>query len=453
MKSILFYTLLALTACMLLFSACKKDDDTNCPTIGTTCDDGDATTLNDVEDGACNCAGIAPPHRTWNFEPGATTEDVQEAMILMENGDTIKFAAGTFDFNATLSIDSKDSIVVCGAGKDQTTLSFAGQLAGAEGLYVTNCDWFLMQNLTVADAVGDNVKLKDGDGVTFLNVDAVYTGPVGPDNGAYALYPVTSRNVYLDNCYIRGASDAGIYVGQSEQVVVRNCFVEENVAGIEIENCINADVYNNEAYNNTGGILVFDLANLPVIPNGERCRVYDNLIRENAHANFAPGGTVADIPPGTGIMLLSSANVEVFGNDIINNNIMGIGIISMVTLDVLTNGNTTDPNYDLYTYSTYIHDNNIQRTTDYPADLNDMGGLLASLYSAGDIPDIVYDGVISPDLAGDTTEGICIQNNGSATFVDLNVLEGFANQRYDVTPHDCAGTVLEPVSINAPAYQ
>jgi len=139
-----------------------------------------------------------------------------------------------------------------------------------------------MRDLTVADAVGDNIKVKDGDGISFVNLGAVYTGPVSGDNGAYALYPVSCQNVYVDNCYVRGASDAGIYVGQSQKIVVRNNLVEENVAGIEIENSIEADVYNNEARNNTGGILVFDLPNLTVITNGRQCRVYDNNVHDNS---------------------------------------------------------------------------------------------------------------------------------------------------------------------------
>lgn len=51
-----------------------------------------------------------------------------------------------------------------------------------------------------------------------------------------------------------GASDAGIYVRQSRDVIVRNSRAEFNVAGIEIENTVNADVYGNTATNNTGGI-------------------------------------------------------------------------------------------------------------------------------------------------------------------------------------------------------
>jgi parallel beta-helix repeat protein len=60
----------------------------------------------------------------------------------------------------------------------------------------------------------------------------------GPDenNGAYGLYPVQSSNVLIEESVVIGASDAGIYVGQSNNIIVRNSRVEFNVAGIEIEN-------------------------------------------------------------------------------------------------------------------------------------------------------------------------------------------------------------------------
>ncbi|MFZ4083138.1 MAG: right-handed parallel beta-helix repeat-containing protein [Pirellula sp.] len=43
-------------------------------------------------------------------------------------------------------------------------------------------------------------------------------------------------NFLIEDCIAIGASDAGIYVGQSQDIVVRNCRAERNVAGIEIEN-------------------------------------------------------------------------------------------------------------------------------------------------------------------------------------------------------------------------
>jgi len=351
-------------------------------------------------------------------------------------------------------LEGKNSITIRGAGRDETTLSFANQTAGAEGLDVSNCDWFLIRDLTIADAIGDNVKVKDGDGISFVNMGAVYTGPVSGNNGAYALYPVACKNVYVDNCYVRGASDAGIYVGQSEKIVVRNNLVEENVAGIEIENSIEADVYNNEARHNTGGVLVFDLPNLPVIVNGRQCRIYNNNIHHNDHKNFALSGTVRQIPPGTGIMLLASAEVEVYDNQIINNNIMGIGVISMKTLDVIGGSSSnTDNGYDPYVYDIHIHDNTFQRTTDYPAEPNDVGVLLQDQFPDGDMRDILYDGFVAPSLHGDATEGICIHDNTGATFVDINVPTFFANHRYDASPHDCVQTSLPAAVISAPAYE
>src|SRR5207253_2138601 len=81
----------------------------------------------------------------------------------------------------------------------------------------------------------------------------------------------------------------GIYVGQSKFIIVKNSKAYQNVAGIEIENSLHADVYDNEAYNNTGGILVFDLPDL-IQKEGGYVRVFRNNIHDNNHLNFAPKG-------------------------------------------------------------------------------------------------------------------------------------------------------------------
>jgi len=163
----------------------------------------------------------------WRFTPGPDNQtEVQEALIIMADDDIIEFSEGTFEFTNTLSLDSKRGIIIRGAGRDLTTLSFANQTAGAEGFQISNCDWLLMRDLTVADAVGDNIKVKDGDGISFINLGAVYTGPVSGDNGAYALYPVSCKNVYVDNCYVRGASEQ---VSKSKTVSKPMCTTMKHV--------------------------------------------------------------------------------------------------------------------------------------------------------------------------------------------------------------------------------
>src|SRR3546814_1516361 len=76
-------------------------------------------------------------------------------------------------------------------------------------------------------------------------VRAEWTGGPSTDNGAYGLYPVQVDNVLIEDSVVKGASDAGIYVGQSTNIIVRNNRAEGNVAGIEIENSTGADVYGN----------------------------------------------------------------------------------------------------------------------------------------------------------------------------------------------------------------
>ena len=126
-------------------------------------------------------------------------------------------------------------------------------------------------------------------------------------------------DVLIEDCKVSGASDAGIYVGQSQNIVVRRNTVEKNVAGIEIENSTRADVYENLATDNSGGILVFTMPDLPT-KDGRLCRVYHNKVMANNHDNFAPkGNIVATVPPGTGVMIMANDEVEVFDNTIEKN--------------------------------------------------------------------------------------------------------------------------------------
>ncbi len=395
---------------------------------------------------ACDDDGDGDNATTWRFEVGDYTQTaVQEALILAENGDIIQFGSGTFSFTSTLSLDSKNDITIIGAGMNATILDFSGQISGAEGLKIVNADNLLLQGFTVQDTEGDAIKANDCNGITFYDVAAVWSDIASEDNGAYGLYPVTSENVMIDQCYVKGASDAGIYVGQSRTIIVRNSTVENNVAGIEIENCIGADVYGNTARSNTGGILIFDLPGL-TLTNGYQCRVYNNTIEDNDYRNFAPeGNIVGSVPSGTGLMILGSTQVEIFSNTFTNNNVMGIGIVSYTTLAALTGTTINDEDYNPFVSDVYIHDNTMTRTTEYPAEQGDMGNLLQDTYPNGDIPDIVWDGVSDPM---GTAPVFCLNNPGGG-FVDLKV--PFFNPEEDATPYQCTLDGLPEVTVNAPS--
>ena len=241
-------------------------------------------------------------------------------LIKAKAGEIIEFGPGKFEFTATLSLD-ESSVTIRGQGPDKTILSFKnqGQGTGGEGLLVTSKTGITLQDLAVEDAKGDAIKVNGTKGLFIRNVRTEWTGGPSETNGGYGLYPVLCSDVLIENCVVKGASDAGIYVGQSENIIVRRNKVEQNVAGIEIENCTRADVYENLATDNAGGILVFTMPDLPK-KDGRHCRVYKNTVQANNHENFAPkGNIVATVPPGTGVMIMASDQVEVFDNTIENN--------------------------------------------------------------------------------------------------------------------------------------
>ncbi|MBU3744970.1 MAG: hypothetical protein FGM61_10590, partial [Sediminibacterium sp.] len=152
----------------------------------------------------------------------------QLALIEAKAGDIIDLPAGKFFLTNTLSLEGKQHITIRGKGKDSTTLSFQNQQDGAEGIRVSNCSDITLEGFTVQDAKGDAIKTMHVKGIRFHQVRAEWTGTPGPQNGGYGLYPVQCDGVVIDACVAIGASDAGIYVGQSKNIVVKNCVAFHN---------------------------------------------------------------------------------------------------------------------------------------------------------------------------------------------------------------------------------
>jgi len=352
-------------------------------------------------------------------------KDFQLKLILAEPGDTIKLESGLFPILGTLSMEGKEDIVIRGAGMNGTILSFAGQVEGAQGLSITNCTNITLEDFTVQDAKGDAIKCQYVNGITFRRVKAQWLGGPKPTNGAYGLYPVQCENVLIEHCVAIAASDAGIYVGQSKDIIVRFSEAFDNVAGIEIENSTRADVYGNNVHGNTGGILVFDLPDLAV-KEGKQVRIFDNIIKDNNIDNFAPeGNIVGKVPSGTGIMVMATEQVEVFDNTIINNKTAGTAVVSYY----ITEEETKDSQYNPYTSAIYIHHNIYRRAPQIPTLDHDIG-LLLFVHFFRDVPDIIYDGMPDPRYVGDNglipdSRRLCIADNLEAGYLNLDISKNF----------------------------
>lgn len=332
---------------------------------------------------AIGCAALAAPlgAKTITVRHGADAQEaLQTAMIEAEPGDVIEIGAGRFDLTDGLSLDVP-RVIVKGAGPDATVLSFRGQKAAGEGLLVTSDD-VVLRDFAVEDTKGDGIKSKGADRIVYRNIRVEWTGGPKATNGAYGVYPVESTDVLVDGVTVKGASDAGIYVGQSKNIVVRNSTAMFNVAGIEIENSYNADVHDNRATRNTGGILVFDLPNLPQM-GGHSVRVFRNDVVNNDTPNFAPkGNIVASVPMGTGVMLMANRDVHVFENRFADNATANVMIVSYkLAFD--------DPKYDPFARDIVVRDNSHGRTGWAPG--FDGGEQLAAAFG-GAIPPVLWDG-------------------------------------------------------------
>ena len=340
-------------------------------------------------------------------------QDIQEALILAEPGDVVRLTAGTFYLRDSLSLDV-NGVQVEGEGMNQTILDFSDQQSGAQGLSVTS-DNVTLQDFSIQNAKGDAIKVKGVTNIKFLRVKTEWTNGPSSENGAYGLYPVESTNVLIDGCVAIGASDAGIYVGQSKNIIVRNSRAEYNVAGIEIENSYYADVFNNLATNNTGGILIFDLPGLPQ-QGGHHVRVFNNRSVGNNTDNFAPeGNIVGEVPRGTGIIIQANSDVEIFDNEIGDNDTVNIAVV--------TYGNETDDQtYYPHPKSIQIHGNEFGPTGYNPdTSKGELAQILFDL-SGGNMPDIFWDGLVplSQIIFGQPQdEKMIITNNGDGSLLAI----------------------------------
>jgi parallel beta-helix repeat protein len=352
--------------------------------------DGGTDAGADGGSGPCACVtGTCIP-----FIAGTSTEaDIDTAFTTAKNGTTLAFGPGTFHFVNTLQLVSQNDITVMGAGIDVTILDFTDQKdAGAspDGISGQDLQNLTLYNLTVQNTAGNAFKVSTSQNVIFESLKATWAaqGTSGNvDDGPYGIYPVTVGNVLIENNQISGASDTGIYIGQSTNVICRNNTVFANVAGIESENSYYVDIYGNDSHDNTAGILVFDLPGLQQ-QGGHGIHVHDNQMVHNNGGNFATNGDIVGIvPAGTGFFVMANHDVEVDDNTVTDNNTIGMAAIAYF----LAQEPIDDPNYYPYPYDIWIHDNTVSGNGTSPDPNVAMGQLLLAEQDT-------FPGMHSPDL-------------------------------------------------------
>lgn len=338
--------------------------------------------------------------RVFKITRGASaTRDMVNAMIQLKPGDTLEFDCGFFELDQGLLIQATEDVHIKGCGMNETVLSFRNS-ANVTGLEALNVRGVTVSDLTIADSPGDAFKLKGVKWGTLRNVRAIWSGgakePISAHNykdrievactapplskgdptpdyipssssGRYGIYPVESENILVENSESIGASDAGIYVGQTNNAIIRTSRAAYNVMGFEIENVRNGEYDQNTAECNTGGFLIYDLEN--ITQYGDSSVMLNNLARNNNTYNFGQSGLVAMVPRGVGFITLGYDNIEMYKNTFEDHATAAVLYISYELID--GKRGTGDKKLDPYTEGFHMYDN-VMRNSGYDLSMPEL---------------------------------------------------------------------------------
>jgi parallel beta-helix repeat protein len=316
------------------------------------------------------CVPSTAQAKTIRVAPTGSTSAIQTAVDEAAPGDTIVVSPGTYS-GPTVSVKTSGLTIT---GSKAAILDATGDTYGITvGTQLTfdpgpSCPAYGVSNFSIS---GLSVRNAEDTGIFLFGV-AKYEVSGGDylNNGEYGIFPRCSRDGLISQNSGGGGNDATIYVGVDENTVVEKNRLAGGELGIELENTNNSVVQANKLTDNTTGIFVIVLPNLPT-SSTETALIEGNVVHKNNRPNpfppvcqapETPPGCVEEffddlqlLPSGSGILNVGGHNVTIRGNVVSKNDTVGIGVVEnpfgfgssndtvVVDNTIMQNGKSPDP--------------------------------------------------------------------------------------------------------------
>lgn len=306
------------------------------------------------------------------------TDSVQDAADAAPDG--TKFLLLSGDYRQSVFLDRGNlNFTGCGSALDDRPRFLPENPGDANGFNATSAPPQLpLENLTFQSlAFGADDDAWAENGIFVSGSDNLHMRDIageGDRESVYLVYPVKSTNVLVETSDAHSTTDAGIYVGQTVDCEVRFNKAWDHPASIEIENSGYCDVHNNIAVENSGGLLVFKLTG-PDLQISRNHDIHHNYVANNNIPNHCHGGSICDVPPGTGLMGISDRFSTYRHNEIRDNKSVGFLMIDQETINVFVAAGSYDPTSDPQALEGNCFRNNYIYNNGYDADSGIPAGL------------------------------------------------------------------------------
>jgi parallel beta-helix repeat protein len=248
---------------------------------------------------------------------------IQSAVDNAAPGDTIVVPAGVYRENVVINTPGLTI-----EGRPGATLDGTG-LPGSTGIRVRSANpggrlaGFTLRGLHITHYSFTGVLLSGVDGFRL-------TGGTYTDNDEYGVFPVRSSAGRVDHNRVGGSADSGIYIGQSDHILIDHNTVHDNTVGIEVELATVVRVEHNTATGNAVGALV---QIVPFLARTETRDVYvhANVLSGNRRPNPVtdPDELLARLPGGVGLAIVAADGVTVTANVVSGNPTAGVGAVAL----------------------------------------------------------------------------------------------------------------------------